>query len=111
MKRVYVAGPYTLGDVALNIRNAMEAGNRLIEAGYVPYIPHLSHFQHMIYPQKYEKWLELHLEWVNVCDALIRLPGESKGADREVEYAQHIHKPVFFSVNIFLTWYNVKERP
>lgn len=31
--RVYIAGPYTKGDVAVNVRNAIEAGNMVAGCG------------------------------------------------------------------------------
>ncbi len=54
MKTVYVAGPYTGGDVAMNVRQAKEAADALIEDGYAPHVPHLYHFLHMHNPRVYE---------------------------------------------------------
>lgn len=99
---VYVSGPYSKGDMALHVRNAIQAGDELLQHGYVPYVPHLSHFQHMIFPHDYELWLEIDFAWVKKCDALIRLPGESSGADREVELARSLGIPVYFSIQEFL---------
>lgn len=97
MKKVYISGPYTLGDVAINVRNAIEAGDRLIKEGFIPYLPHLTHFWHLISPHLYEEWLILDLQWIGVCDAVLRLPGESAGADREVDYANNLSIPIFFN--------------
>ena len=80
--RVYVAGPYTLGDVALNVRAAIDAGNELLHNGHAPFVPHLSHFWHIIHPVEYRVWLAFDIEWLKVCGALIRLPGDSAGADQ-----------------------------
>jgi len=102
LKYLYLSGPYTLGDTALNVRNAIEAGDTLISEGYVPFIPHLSHFQHLICPRNYEDWMSLDLQWIERCDALIRLPGESSGADREMVKADELGKPVFLGLNSFL---------
>jgi hypothetical protein len=44
MIKVYLAGPYTKGDVAENIHNVIKVADTLTDCGYVPYIPHLSHF-------------------------------------------------------------------
>ena len=85
--RIYVAGPYTKGDVAENVRKAIEVGNNLRALGHTPYIPHLTHFWHMIYPHEYQYWMDLDIEWLLQCDALFRIPGESAGADIEVEIA------------------------
>jgi hypothetical protein len=86
--RVYVAGPMTLGDFADNIRCGMEAAYKLIQAGYAPYCPHLSHFQQLTFPLEYEQWMELDFEWLPLCDVLLRLPGFSRGAEREVALAR-----------------------
>ena len=82
--RVYVAGPYTKGDVAVNVREAILAGGRIYDAGMVPFVPHLTHFWHTVAPRPYEDWLRLDMEWLRVCDALLRLPGDSSGADKEL---------------------------
>lgn len=97
-KRVFVSGPYTLGDVAVNVKNAMDAGNDLINAGFYPFVPHLSHFMHMAHPQQYEKWLELDLRFLECCDVLVRLSGDSSGADKEVAHARKLGIPVYFSL-------------
>ncbi len=98
MKRVYVAGPYTSGDPCVNTRDAIAAGNLLLDAGYAPFVPHLSHFWHTCTPRTYEDWMALDLAWVVVADALLRLPGPSKGADREVAAAIGAGVPVFYSI-------------
>lgn len=95
MTRIYVAGPYTLGDVAVNVANAIDAGNRLMNIGYVPFIPHLCHFWHYRHARPYDEWMTWCLEWVERCEGLLRLPGESKGADREVAHAMKHGIPVF----------------
>lgn len=92
--RVYVAGPYTKGDVATNVRNAIIAGNNLRALGYTPFVPHLTHFWHMQVPHEIEYWYAYDLEWLEMCDAVFRLPGESAGADKEVERAKELGIPV-----------------
>jgi len=98
MIRVYVAGPYSKGDPVINVRTAIDAANRLLELGYAPYIPHLTMFWHLVYAQPYEKWLELDFEWIKQCDILLRLPGESSGADREVVVALENGLDVYYSI-------------
>ena len=100
--RVYVAGPYT-GDQALNVRNAILAGDRLLKAGHQPYIPHLCHFWHMIAPRPYDNWMALDLLWLEQCEALILLKGRSPGAEIEVEYAERHGIDVYYEgVEAFL---------
>jgi hypothetical protein len=93
--RIYVAGPYTKGDVALNVRAAIEAADKLLKRGHVPYLPHLTHFWHLVCPGPYEQWIALDSAWIPFCEAIVRLPGESSGADGEVELAARLGMPVF----------------
>lgn len=95
--RVYVAGPYTKPDPAENTNRAIVVGNRMWEAGYAPFIPHLTHLWHLVTPKPYQQWLDLDIEWLRACDVLLRMPGESSGADKEVEFAKANGIPVFFS--------------
>lgn len=98
MIRVYVAGPYTRGDVAVNVGRACAAALDLMEAGFAAFCPHLFHFLHLLRPQPYEFWIAQDLEWLDACDCILRLPGPSSGADGEVEVAREMEIPVFGSV-------------
>ena len=95
MKYVYVAGPYTNGDVAANVALAMELADDLLDRGHAPYVPHLSHYLHLYQLRPYEDWMDLDFAWLAKCDCLLRIPGESPGADREVEFAKDHDIPVF----------------
>jgi hypothetical protein len=97
--RVYVAGPYTTGDVAVNVRNAYEAANRLADFGFAPFVPHATHFWHMLFPRPYEFWLDLDNQFLPFCQALLRLPGPSGGADKEVQLAQTLGISVFTEID------------
>jgi hypothetical protein len=110
IKRVYVAGPITKGDQFINVRNAIIAGTKILEAGYHPFIPHLTCIWHMCCPGDYERWMAYDFTWIEVCDALIRLPGESSGSDREVLFAASKNIPVYFSVESFLNDMKASEQ-
>lgn len=97
--KVYVAGPYTLGDVAINVRLALLAGDDLVRLGAAPFIPHLTHFWHLVSPHDYEFWLAYDREWLRVCDAVLRLGGASAGAEREEREAQVWNIPVFHAAS------------
>lgn len=99
MKKVYIASPYTIGDIAINVKNQMDIADKLIDMGFAPFVPLYSHFQHMAHPRPYEDWIKLDIEWIKSCDCLLRLPGESKGADDEVKYAMKIGIPVFYNID------------
>jgi hypothetical protein len=98
MIKVYIASPYTKGDAAVNVRVQLDAGHELMNHGFAPCIPLMSHFQHMVNPRPYEDWMKNDLVWVEACDCLVRLPGESPGADREVAHAMKLGKSVFYSL-------------
>ena len=106
MKKIFIAGPYTQGDIAQNVKNAMNLANDLINLGFAPYCPHLTHFLHINNWQPYEKWLALDIEYLVICDALIRIPGDSVGADGEVKKANELKLPVFYSLTELLNFYN-----
>lgn len=95
---VYIASPYTLGDVAVNVKRQHDAFHEILAAGFYPYMPLFAHYQHLIHPEEYEKWMEWDMIWISRCNCLLRLEGESKGADREVAHAEEIGIPVFYSL-------------
>lgn len=96
--KVYVAGPYSQGDVAVNVRKAYEAADELANRGFAPYVPHATHFWHMLFPRPYEFWLELDNMFLPHCDAVLRLPGPSSGADKEVALAGELRIPIFYDI-------------
>lgn len=100
--KIYVAGPYTQGDVAVNVRRAFEAANELADRGFAPFVPHYTHFWHMLFPRPYQFWLDLDSTFIPCCDALLRLPGPSSGADGEVAHAKTLGLPIFHSIQDLL---------
>jgi len=98
MKTVYIASPYSEGDIAVNVKRQIDAASDLIGYGLVPYAPLLSHFLHIVHPQPYEKWLEVDLEWVKRCDIFLRLEGKSKGADIELQLAKSLNKKIYYNL-------------
>jgi hypothetical protein len=96
--KIYIAGPYSKGDVAQNVRNAIYAGDYAAHLGHVPFIPHLTHFWHMLLPHEYEFWLKQDNVWLRECDALLRLDGESSGSDKEVALAEELGLKIYHSV-------------
>ena len=106
MIKVYIASPYTLGDVAINVKMQIDVANQLINYGFAPFVPLLSHFQHLIHPRDYQDWVKLDMEWIASCDVMLRLPGESKGADAEVKLAEQLDIPVFYHIYDLLEKYD-----
>lgn len=98
MITVYIASPYSVGDPLGNVNKSFDTALDLILLGYAPYAPLYSHYLEERRSQPYETWLEINREWVERCDCVLRLPGESKGADAEVTYAREQGIPVFFNL-------------
>lgn len=109
MIKVYIASPYSTGDQAINVRRQIDAANELMNAGFLPFTPLLTHFQHMVHPRSYEEWLDYDLEWLKVCNAVLRLDGQSNGADIEVKTATKHQIPVFFSIDHLKEYFNDDE--
>lgn len=99
MKKIYIASPYTIGDIAVNVKRQIDTADKLMDLGFAPFVPLYSHFQHMIHPRIYTDWIELDLIWVLSCDCVLRLNGESSGADGEVKYAKENNIPVVYSLS------------
>jgi len=105
----YVAGPYTAPDPVENTRTALLTGDRLYAAGLLPIVPHISLLSHLVAPHPADYWYEFDLHLLARCDMLLRLPGHSVGADREVEFAIERDIIVFRSENALLdAWESAK---
>lgn len=110
MLKVYIASPYTKGDVGANVRRQIDAADDLMNMGLLPFAPLMAHFHHMIHPHEYEYWITYDLGWLESCDCLLRLEGESVGADVEVEKAKELGLPIFYSIRELAIKHNLKLR-
>jgi hypothetical protein len=94
MKIVYIASPYTRGDVAENVCRQIEAAHKILDMGHCPFAPLLSHFLHLHRQRPYTDWTNMDLCLITKMDVLLRLPGDSPGADAEVREAERLEIPV-----------------
>ncbi len=113
---VYVAGPLSHGDLRENIRRGCEAGIALMKAGLSPIVPHDTCFWGMTWlgdgclPEltpagtTVDDWYGMDLPIVRKADAVLRLPGISRGADLETAMARECGIPVFGSVEEVVAW-------
>lgn len=95
--KIYIAGPYSKHMVD-GTRNAIYAAETLRKMGHLPFVPHLSLLWDLVCPSPYDEWIAYDLEWLDECDALLRLPGESPGADKEVEFALSRNITIYRSI-------------
>ncbi|MCW8876123.1 MAG: hypothetical protein OQK04_05290 [Kangiellaceae bacterium] len=112
---VYIASPYTKGDLAINTHFQCKVFDQLLDDGKVlPVAPLWSHFQHTAFPRKYQDWIDYDQAMLPLYDACLRLnvehsqlgyfQDESSGADGEVATFRELEKPVFYSVEELYKW-------
>jgi hypothetical protein len=116
---VYIAGPIRKGDIWANVAQADRATFALMSAGIGVINPMLSCWAgagmmwagepHPLAhgPFRFlgaDSWLSRGLEIVGRCDAVLRLPGESYGADAEVAHAKALGIRVFDDVAELIAW-------
>lgn len=106
---ILIAGPYRSGTgddpakMATNLRRLEEASWPLFKAGHIPMIGEWvalpvwrsaggTRLGDELYDQIFYPTADRLLE---CCDAVLRLPGESKGADNDVRLAQDRGLPVY----------------
>ncbi len=119
-KRIYIAGPVGKGDLAHNVNQATEAFVKLAKLGFAPFCPHWGVYAKPCVPilgciectgtitgnddMSHEDWMGIDLAWVKVSDGVLRLPGESIGADMETKCALENEISVFHSVEDLVEW-------
>jgi hypothetical protein len=106
--KIYIAGPYSKGDPEVNTIKAITIANKLADLGYAPFVPHFTHYWHVKYPRPYQFWLDLDNQFIPCCDAILRIPGESSGADNEIKYAIKLGKLIFYSIKDLDLFYGKK---
>jgi len=109
--KIYVAGTIspkqfeTGNDAAWvmykNVMRAIEAGIEVIKKGHVPFVPHLDYWLFLNAPHiiPLSFWYQYDYFWLPACDALLRLPGESTGADAEEAWAKEHGLRVYYSLD------------
>lgn len=116
---VYIASPYTQGDVAMNTHFQCKIFDQLLADGKVlPVAPLWSHFQHLLFPRPYQDWINYDQAMLKLYDCCLRLPAnldrinyiqnESAGADEEVASFERMGKPIFYSIKDLYDWVDRK---
>lgn len=76
----------------------------MVQDGLAPYVPHFDSFMFAGTTVSWNAYLEWDFEWAVLAEAVFRLDGESKGADREVELAEEQGIPVFYETTRPMQW-------
>lgn len=101
-KSVYIACPYSIGNQEEHVTNSIVTSHILADLGFIPFNPLLVHYWHIMYERSYEYWCDYTMYWLLKCNMVLRLPGESKGADAEVEMAIKMNIPVYYNIPTLL---------
>lgn len=97
--RIYVAGPYSSGIPDETMVRVINAAEVLTAAGWAPFIPHTMTFLWAVRHQHpVDFWYAFDNEWIRACDAIVRLPGPSTGADAECDFAGKLGVPVYYGL-------------
>ena len=91
---IYIAGAFTEPDPVENTHRMIRIADALLEAGFAPLIPHLTLAWHLVSPKPYATWLAYDRQLLARCDVLLRVPGYSRGATQEREFAVELGIPV-----------------
>ena len=94
-KYVYLAGPYAIGHQGQNVRNITLIADSLMNQGVFVFNPLLSHFHQLLAPRSQEFWYAYDLKWLEKCEVMLFMPGESKGVDLEIAHAIKKGIPVY----------------
>ena len=106
---LYLSSPYG-SDPAnwlANVNRQERAADAAIRLGYAPIYPLSGHYVSATCrelghePPDYDTWMEVSLALVARAEILLRLPGHSPGAEREVAYA----------ISLGLSVYDFHNRP
>lgn len=96
---IYIAAPYAIGDHLGNVKRALAVAEDVLRLGHTPYVPLLNHFWDQLYPKPAEEWLRIDFDILFRCDAILRLPGESAGAEAEVKQAKEWQIPIYHNLS------------
>jgi hypothetical protein len=94
MKLVYIASPYSIGCKEENVNKQIDFAELIMLLGHCPIIPLYSHYHELRHSHDYKEWIEIDKAKILKCDMLVRLPGESKGADIECQFAYEHNIPI-----------------
>jgi hypothetical protein len=108
---VYLATPITAGNRNKNYYEACEAERILMLKGFAPCNPaHTMVLPFAWQPEfTHSMWLDCCFPLIERCDALLRLPGYSVGADAECTHAKNKNIPLFYSIEELTEWREKKE--
>jgi hypothetical protein len=112
MPRVYVAGAYSADnviDVLGNMRRGLRLSCQVLQAGMAPFSPWLDFQFGLLESITLQQYYQYSLAWLEASDAVLVVPQgaeQSKGTQHEIQRAQELGIPVFWSLTELKQWRN-----
>ena len=106
---VYIASTYTkpIGKQLENVSKSIDAWEEIVKIGLTPFAPLLTHYIEEKYHHEPDFWYDYDNVILDRCDCVLRLNGESWGADEEVKRAESNGFPVFYTIDELKDYYNI----
>lgn len=92
---VYILGPHIEGDGIIALRIAIQHAEVLRNAGFTPYVPQLTTLWRMIAPREMDDFNDIHMDFMQKCDAVVKIPGMSHAGTDEEQLAMDLGIPVY----------------
>jgi hypothetical protein len=109
---VYIASSIsapTEREVRANVRRNLAMATTLGKLGFAPMAPAADYYWPDREFAEWSDWLAMDLPWVRRADAVLRLPGASRGADLEERVARRAGVPVFNDVESLVLRFRMKN--
>jgi len=102
---IYIAGPLRSeneNEIIKNVTRAVKVGGIVFDLGHECIIPHLFWYSHRLigWPVDDDQALSYCYRLVKRCDALLRMPGKSDGADKELMILAKENRPLTYLQNV-----------
>jgi hypothetical protein len=117
LPRVYISGPITKGSRTNNVYDGYVWQEMLMRNGFAPLNPIATCVAPFAWEgwASHDLWVACDLPWIEVADCVVRLDGESAGADIEVQHALDHNVPVFVApfvtIQELIDWRDYQWQP
>lgn len=113
MKKIFISGALT-SDSSIgflrNVRNMLQMGAQVRDLGCSTYVPCNDILMSLVGGVLgHHNYYEIDLEWLEVCDALIVVPGykDSLGVSGELKKAHDLGIPIFYTIDELMDWLGI----
>lgn len=96
---VFIASPYS-GNIKKNLTFQKKIASDLLDMGYIPLaLALMTHEIDSYKSRPYNEWLDITKSYISKSDILLRIGGDSSGADEEKFLAKKLNIPIVYSID------------